>query len=130
MHYDMTEEQIAEWRNIRSKTMPLMRWASIVKPCVENGRRYAELVVLHFKPEFGVSLMYFPNGQIRRHWDKIVEKYDISQWCYLDDLDLACRPDASEKDVKSNENGNPDKCLKRLLNNFIKKLMTSRKETK
>lgn len=130
MHYDMTEEQLAEWNNIRHFTMPLMRFASSRKPCVENGRRYAGLVVLHFKPEFGVSLKYFPNGQIRRHWDKIVEKHGISQWCYLDDLDLACRPDAYEKDVKSNENGNPDKCLERMMKSFIKKYMTPRKETK
>lgn len=130
MHYDMTEEQTDEWRNIRSRTKPLMRFASSRKPCVENGHRYVALVVLHFKPEFGVSLMYFPNGEIRYHWDKIVEQYAISRWCYLDDLGIARRPDADEKDVKPNENGNPDKCLERILKSFIKKYMSPRKETK
>ncbi len=124
MHYDMTEKQIAEWNNICHSTMPIMRFASSWKPCVEKGRRYVALVVLHFKPEFGLSLMYFPNGKIRYHWDKLVEQYGISKWCYFDDLDLARRPDADEKDVKPNDNGKPDKCFERIMKNFMKRFMS------
>lgn len=102
MYYDATEEQLAQWREKRLNTRPLMRMETW-KPHVELRRRYAGLVCVCLKDTLTVELHYFTNTEIKNKWFKICEELGIIKWCYFSDLDIAIRPNFKEKDVKPNE---------------------------
>ena len=96
-----------------------MRFSDCRKPCVPIGQRYAFIVARCHKPEFCIQNLSLSNSEIRDRWHLIVKQYGLSSWCYEDDLDCACIPDAEEIDVKPNTRGNPDKCLAKMNKGFM-----------